>query len=415
MKNLYRFLVDLGIRDEQSAIEQRRIRTVNLLNAVVLLFLLAGITHYFFLESDYPIASQILFISLALLAGLLSYFGKTEFGFLVFTLNVNLSIYFVAIYYPFETACYLYYFPLIVSLILLNNVSARNWITFTHLGVSALFFILAISTDPWPSLKPELSTEQIRLVWTYNVIISVILTALVSALLNRLLIRQNQEILEKNKTLSLAQERINASLREKEVLLAELNHRVKNNLAIISGLLNLQHESTSNAEARHIINESRNRVMSMGLVHKMLYNNPQLKQIDMARYTAELVRELLNTFQLSSKVNLYESYQQINLTVEKSIPYGLILNEIVTNCIKYAFHANRSATHALHLQISQDGKDTVVVIRDSGKGFPENFRQDAEDGSLGLFLIKSLVEQIDGQVDFSNQEGARVEFRFSAN
>lgn len=386
-----------------------------MLNAVILLFLMVGLSHYFFIGNDYPLPAELLFMGLAALSLFCSYKGKTHLAFLLFTLNANLSIFFINQYYPFESGSYLFFFPLIVSIILLNNVTSRNWMAAVHLGISALTFVLSIALklESW-QLK-GLDAEAIQVMWYYNMVMSVMLTAMVSGILNKLIVLQNKEITTQNQGLSKAKEEINASLREKEVLLAELNHRVKNNLAIISGLLNLQLESSENTEARQVIHDSKNRILSMALVHKMLYNHPQLKEIDLSNYCQELIRELLNSFNLNHKVEIREQYDSICLPVNKSIPFGLILNEIVTNSIKYVFIHEKAEQHQLEVSILRRAEEVVMVARDSGSGFPKDYNEEQDGKSLGLFLIKSLAEQIDGKAVFSNDNGAKVELKFLLN
>lgn len=415
MKKALISFLNLGINAKHSVIEQRRIKTVNLLNAVILLFLLIGLSHYLFIGNNYPLGPELLFMGLATASLLSSYLGKTKWAFFLLTFNANLSIFFINQYYPFESGSYLYFFPVIVSVILLNNITSLSWMGFLHLAVSALSFVLSITLDLDSWKLQGLSQEAIRVMWYYNITMAVVLTAMVSGILNRLIVVQNQEITAQNQGLSKAKEEINASLKEKEVLLAELNHRVKNNLAIISGLLNLQLESSGNHEAKQVINDSKNRILSMALVHKMLYNHPQLKEIDLSNYCKELIRELLNSFNLHNKVEIKEHYDPICLPVNKSIPFGLILNEIVTNSIKYVFTQENGNKHHLEVSISQINSEIVMVAKDSGLGFPRDFNEDQDGKSLGLFLIKSLAEQIDGKAVFSNDNGARVELKFLLN
>jgi len=407
--------LNLGIKASHSVVEQRRIKTVNLLNAVIFLFLLIGVSHYLFIGNNYPLIPELIFMCLALASLVGSYFGKTRTAFLLFTFNANLSIFFINQYYPFESGSYLYFFPVIVSIILLNNVTSRNWMGMLHLGISALTFILSITLDLKGWRIDWLSAEALQIMWYYNIIMSVLLTAMVSGILNRLIVLQNQEITLQNEGLRKAKEEINASLKEKEVLLAELNHRVKNNLAIISGLLNLQLETSKHIETQQVIHDSKNRILSMALVHKMLYNHPQLKEIDLTEYCKELIRELLNTFNLNNKVEIREEYQSICLPVNKSIPFGLILNEIITNSIKYVFTHENEVKHHLELSIFKTNSEVTMIAKDSGQGFPKDFNPEQDGKSLGLFLIKSLAEQIDGKAVFSNDNGAKVELKFLLN
>ena len=348
---------------------------------------------------------------MAVLSLFLSKVGQTKFAFFLFTLYVNLSIFYFCKYHPFETQNYLYYFPLIVSVVLLTNASFKDKLSLTHLGICLLFFI-ATFTIEIPGLQLDLTQEKIDFLRIFNIVTAAIITMALSFLLTRLISRQNAAIVTQNIDLLKAKAVVNASLKEKEVLLAELHHRVKNNLAIISGLLNMQGDATSNEEAKEIIGDTKTRIMSMALVHRMLYDNPELKSLDLGKYISELVIELLNSYSLARKVSLTQDCEKLVLPVSKSIPLGLIINEIVTNSIKYVFRSSTLEKGHFFISIKERANLVTMVVRDHGDGFPENFDSNAENLSLGIYLIKSLTAQIDGTVRFANDNGAKVEMRF---
>lgn len=380
----------------------------------MVLFLAIGFTNYFIIKENFPVLPVSTFFFAALLSLYLNKIQKINASFLLFTINLNLSIFFINKYYPFEVSAYLFYFPLIVSVVLLNNPSIRDKKSLLHFSICVIFFVSNLLTDfPDFQLK-SLTAEQMKLLWYYNLIMAASVTGLLSFLLTRIIYIQNREIIIQNEDLKKAKEAINASLKEKEVLLAELHHRVKNNLAIISGLLNLQEDATINAEARQIISDSKTRIMSMALVHKMLYENNELKRINMGKYTAELIYELFYSYNLLKKVVLKEDYDQVILPVNKSIPLGLILNEVVTNSIKYAFK-NLTTTGVFTISIKLINNNVCVLIRDNGPGFTKDFNSETETLSLGIYLIKTLTGQLDGEVRFSNDHGAKIELSFVHN
>lgn len=340
---------------------------------------------------------------------------KTRTAFILFSLNINTAIFFVNQYYPPETGSYLYYFPLIVSVVLLNNPSFSDKFSLLHFTICVVFFTANLALDfSWLQVT-HFTPIQIKLLWYTDFIMATAITGVLSFLLTRLIFNQNQEILEQNENLKKAKEAVNASLKEKEVLLAELHHRVKNNLAIISGLLNLQEDATTNNEAKQIISDSKTRIMSMALVHRMLYENSELKSIDAGKYSSELIYELLNSYNLLNTVTVEQRYDKIMLPVNKSIPLGLILNEIVTNSIKYVFKPDFKRQSTFFISLTAAGNMVSLVVKDDGKGFDKDFNIDSESLSLGIYLIKSLSEQIDGTVKFSNDHGAKIELDFALN
>ena len=150
--------------------------------------------------------------------------------------------------------------------------------------------------------------------------------------------QQNNEALSLLKKEQESQLIIGQSLKEKEILLAEIQHRVKNNLAIISGLLNLQTETAPCEESRLLMIESRNRVMSIAMVHERLYKKENLSKINLKLYLSELIQELVKSFPVNSKtIEIIEDLDKIEIEIIKAVPIGLIVNEALTNSLKHAF------------------------------------------------------------------------------
>ena len=164
-----------------------------------------------------------------------------------------------------------------------------------------------------------------------------------------------------------------------------------------------------------MLSDSKTRIMSMALVHKMLYENMELKSINIGKYAIELISELFNSYNLLNRVQLNHNCDNISLAVNKSIPLGLILNEIVTNSIKYVFKNKAKTSGEFFISIKSNGNEINVIIKDNGSGFPADFNSNPDKPSLGIFLIKTLVEQIDGEVQFSNDNGAKISLIFSSN
>ncbi|PBQ31976.1 hypothetical protein CNR22_09405 [Sphingobacteriaceae bacterium] len=415
MKKALNALIVLGVEDTQSSYEKRRIKTTNLINLLVVFLILVGYSNYFIIHSDFAFVPVTCFLCLSLVSIFLNKVRHTTASFLLFTININLSIFFINEYYPFETGSYLFYFPLIVSIVLLNNPSFKNKYSVIHFSICAGFFIGGLLLD-FPALRlTTLTPAQIRLLWYFDLVMATMLTAVLTFLLTRIIYKQNQEIIIQNDDLKKAKEIVNVSLKEKEVLLAELHHRVKNNLAIISGLLNLQKDAIENEEAKQVLSDSKTRIMSMALVHKMLYENVELKNINLGKYASELLNELLYSYNLIKVVKVNEDFDAVNIPVSKSIPLGLILNEVITNCIKYVYKPCEELNGVFNISIKLKEGQVVLIMKDNGLGFPKDFNVDSENQSLGIYLIKTLAEQIDGKVRFSNEAGAKIELNFSHN
>lgn len=199
----------------------------------------------------------------------------------------------------------------------------------------------------------------------------------------------------------MAEEKLKQSLREKETLIQEIHHRVKNNLAVIGSLFYLQSRYTDDPKILRLLQDCQDRVRSMALVHEQLYSSPDLSKINFSQYTRELVQSLHRNYNHSGHdIQLQLDLESVTLDVEKAIPCGLILNELITNAFKHAFPNHSSG----HIRISLTQKETGEVtlsVMDSGIGIKPDIVENKKL-SLGMRLIHSLSKQIDGRVDFIN-------------
>jgi PAS domain S-box-containing protein len=204
---------------------------------------------------------------------------------------------------------------------------------------------------------------------------------------------------------------IKASLKEKEVLLKEIHHRVKNNLQIVSSLLQMQFRRTQEKEAALVLQDSQNRIASIALVHEKLYRSDNLANIDFAQYIPALTTHLFDSYKVSSEaVVLYIKVDNIFLEIETAIPCSLIINELVSNSLKYAFPANRQGEIAIEFHANSDHTMTLIV-RDNGIGILEEF-DIATTTSLGLTLVQGLVEQLEGMLELNRSQGTEFKITF---
>jgi Signal transduction histidine kinase len=207
-----------------------------------------------------------------------------------------------------------------------------------------------------------------------------------------------------------AEEKIEESLKEKEMLLKEIHHRVKNNLSVISSLLNLQSGYIKDKEDLELFRESQTRAKSMALIHERLYQSEDLKRIDFSDYIKTLASDLFRTYAVDpTRINLKMDLEIILLDINTSIPLGLILNELVSNAMKYAFPDDEKGEINIKLK-SKDDQYTLTVS-DSGVGLPDELDFDKID-SLGLQLVNSLTNQIDGTVELDMTHGTKFTITF---
>lgn len=207
----------------------------------------------------------------------------------------------------------------------------------------------------------------------------------------------------------LSEKKVKQSLYEKEVLLKEVHHRVKNNLQIISSILSLQSFSISDQQTIDLLTNSQNRIRSMSLIHELLYQTKDFSTINFSEYIRSISTNLFQSYNQSADIHLITELEELFLDLDLAIPCGLIINELVTNSLKYAFDINGEGE--VKIQLSQKGDDVLLKMQDNGKGFPETINFRATE-SLGMQLVVSLVDQIDGEIVFDNSHGTSYEIRF---
>jgi PAS domain S-box-containing protein len=206
-----------------------------------------------------------------------------------------------------------------------------------------------------------------------------------------------------------AGEALRQSLEDKELLLREVHHRVKNNLQVISSLFFLQAEVTDNAEAREALLESRSRVSSMALVHEGLYRTGDFGRINLADYLSRLTGQLEASLVGRDGVRFLLCLEQVHLSIEKAAPLGLLLNELLTNAIKHGY--GPAASGEVRVSLTRVGDALRVMVADGGKGLPEDFRlEDCQ--TLGMQLVCNLTRQLRGTLQATNEDGATFVLTF---
>lgn len=185
---------------------------------------------------------------------------------------------------------------------------------------------------------------------------------------------------------------------EKAILLQEIHHRVKNNLQIVNSLLRLQSHYVKDEEALWALDESQNRVMSMAMIHERMYKTENLANINIPDYIRDLCTDIISTYDLSNSVKLDLDIQVEKLNLDTLTPLGLIINEISSNAMKYAFPEERTGTFKVHLEALEPGVRFQLMIGDDGVGMPVDLT-DSEQDSLGTTLMDSLSEQLNGKLE----------------
>ena len=206
------------------------------------------------------------------------------------------------------------------------------------------------------------------------------------------------------------EKQINNMLKEKEVLLAEVFHRVKNNMNIVTSLLNLKKNASDSEVVKQALEECKNRVYSMALVHQNIYKTNNFTDLDMKEYIHDLVDELLDSHGNTLDTETVVKCSDISLDLARAVPFGLILNELITNSFKYARTPDKKLRIEIH--VVKDNNTVSLIYRDNGPGMKESL---PKKNTLGVELIKSLSEQVDGVFSFENNEGLLFNLKFNMN
>jgi PAS domain S-box-containing protein len=209
-----------------------------------------------------------------------------------------------------------------------------------------------------------------------------------------------------------AEERVRAALREKEVLLKEVHHRVKNNLQVIISLLSIQSRQVRDRAVLDVLRDSENRIRSIALIHEKLYKSEDVALVDFAGYVQNLVPELFKAYALEKATPALElEVEDIRLGIDVAVPCGLIINELVTNCLKHAFPSGRTGTISIEFQNIGDG-GIVLQVSDDGVGLPEGL-DIQRTNTMGLGMVKALTEQLEGTFEMVVHNGTAIRVCFS--
>ncbi|MDX5435556.1 MAG: hypothetical protein LPK03_00065, partial [Pontibacter sp.] len=294
-----------------------------------------------------------------------------------------------------------------------SPVTQRTFTTYANLAPGNYTFeVMAQNNDGYWSPQPLRYTFAIvppiwRREWFVGVLLLVTAGAVLSVvrLRERSLIKMNSLLEMKVDHRTRLLERQN---REKEILLQEIHHRVKNNLQIVISLLNLQARHVHDPAALEAMQALRSRVRSMSLLHERLYQHNDLEQINLEEYFIEICETLYASYGVSmDTIELELNIPYIKVDVDSAITLGLIVNELVSNTLKYAFPKGEHGILRIEL-VKHDEVQYTLTVSDNGRGLPEDFFQKQQKGqSFGLKLVQSLSRKLDGNISFYNNNGTK--------
>lgn len=302
------------------------------------------------------------------------------------------------------------------AILFLNKKQAIGWFV-----VYLVLILVSIIVEPQFSKDAILATKSFNVVFSCLNIITPTLVIFVAFLwylsekekTEKALIEGKNQLEQKKEQVERQNLIIEESLQQKEVLLQEIHHRVKNNLQLVSGLMQLQGSQSKDAKIKAIMNEGQNRIRSMSLIHQQLYEGKNLDRIDFSKYIEALIQDISDMLQSESKsIDISLKTPDFFLDIDMGIPLGLILNELIVNAFKHAF-TNRASGKIL-IEVSREGDDFEMRVSDNGRGLPENFDINTTH-SLGISLVKGLSRQIGGSSTFVTSNGAVAIITFKRN
>lgn len=223
--------------------------------------------------------------------------------------------------------------------------------------------------------------------------------------------KRAEELEQINRVLKKTYKHLETSLKEKEILLKEIHHRVKNNMQVISGLLDLQADKSKNKAINEFSMKAKNRIRSMALLHEKIYLSKDLTNIEFSDYIEILTNELIYSYNIDNNIILKRDIDKVFLNIDTAIPLGLIINELVTNSLKYAFPKNRKGEIYINLKSGKNNK-IILEVGDNGLGLPKNFDINNTE-TLGLELVISLTKQLKGSIKLFRHNGTKFKIEFA--
>jgi two-component sensor histidine kinase len=408
IKNLWAFISAYALKPEYN---QRQIRRYSLINqyliVAILIYLLNALSdliYGYYLEAFILVCTIVFFCILFILK---KHHHPTSL--VISFIHIGITIFYFGTPASIQAGDYLYYFPLVLAISFIFDPKKEK-VIMLFLFCFITFLLVLYAYRYKTSAEINMVGETIRYqMFIINLVIS---SASVGSFIY-LTVRENaisyhiyeQRIKEKEESEVL----IKKTLAEKEVLLAELHHRVKNNLAVIVGYFNLKLRSTENVEARQVLLESKNHVNSMALIHNRLYKTGNLSEVNFTTYLNDLLVEIKESYPLlANSVEVDSRIENIKLNLSSAVPCALIINEVLTNCYKHAFKAANKGVIQIKLLVGENDQLTLS-IKDNGVGLKEDF--DKSD-SLGISVISGLSEQLNGKYNFFNDGGACFTLEF---
>ena len=399
----WNYISTIGIQEEYDDILVKRIKLINQFSVVsILIFLFSGLNN-FYLGDNF---SAILIESLVLLCFVGFYLNKLQYhrfsiSFLFTTLS--LAIFYFDSYSGILSGTYLFHFPLILAIAFVFDMREDK---------KVIIFLAINAGTNYELFRSEFLTDEKRSqMFMFNLIFSASAVGFFVYLMIQNNLKESYQYILRIEERKQSERVIKNALTEKNLLISELHHRVKNNLAIISGLFSLTLNDNLHDDAKNVLIESRNRVRSMALIHNRLYKSDNLTDVNFEEYIQELITEITSSYPvISNSIKVNTNINNVSLNVNAAIPCGLILNELLTNCYKHAFKEKKDGE--ISISFIREKDSLLMTVKDNGSGLPNDYNKKQ---SLGVTVVEALTDQLDGKSKFSNDNGTCFELAFKIN
>lgn len=420
-------LINLGVTESLQTENASRIKIINKFNLLCISYSIPYIL--FSLSFNFHEPAFVFFIGQIFYCVSLYFNKKQNYNLAKFLIifSTNFSVFYLSLFYGFTSGFHLYYFtsPLIVfsffNLLEINKIiygmllylaSIALLVYFNHYG---LFVKQMIS----PELQNKLYFVNVFLAMSFCLLLVTFFSSF-NKRINKILANNNKQLEEKRLLLEneiierkATEIQLQTLLKDKEILLSETHHRVKNNLAVVSGMLDLQVLLTNEESTKNILSDSRSRIKSMSLIHESLYKYDNVSQIEFGKYIYTLCEDIKRTYisHPLTSVEIRYHVDEIYLNVTKAIPCGLLLNEVLTNSFKHAFIGKENGEIKIFLK--QNNNTCELEIHDDGIGIGDK-NHDGSSQSIGMMLIDAFVRQLKGKHEFINENGTKLKLTFEA-
>lgn len=410
ISNLYDLVINLGVSDALNSQVARRIRAINFMSLSWIPPLFASAA--FCINTPEWHYGLLMFMTITMLFLVLVFnsFGNLKFAIFVYLLVLNFNLLLVNVLFEFNYGSFLFFFPLFASVSFLHPLPKyRSMLTLIFSLMILLhgtsFFLVSNYPSKELVVYPNSLFTQLNYIFSFGLTLVIVLKYNVLQSQQKVALDSRIAVNEQQKQL------LEETLKDRNILLSEIHHRTKNNLAIVSSMLNLQRHQVDNEQLKTILMDCSNRVHSMATVHQKLYEKGNFTKIDLKDYLEDLIRDLQSTiFPGNKTIQMVVEIDSFQLTSDKAIPCALILNELITNSVKHAF---KERDGKLEIRIRKIASQILLMIHDNGPGFDYDPKKNY--ASLGMTLIEALTEQLDGNFEYNTKDGTTFTLSFKIN